>query len=108
MTRVKIATFVPINSADEVRKAFGKAGAGIIGDYTYCSFSFRGMGRFIPSKDADPTIGEKDEMQAVEEEKIEVVCQRSDAKKVINAMKKVHPYEEVAFEMHELLDEEHL
>lgn len=102
---VKIVTYCPKDSADKIREALGQAGAGVIGEYTFCSFSVAGVGRFIPSANATPTIGEPNKPEAVEEERIEVVCKRSDAKNVIKAMKEAHPYEEVAFDVYQLLDE---
>jgi hypothetical protein len=37
-TRVKINTTVPLTHVDVVREALGKAGAGQIGEYSFCSF----------------------------------------------------------------------
>ncbi len=108
MSRVKIVTFVPTEQADEVRKALGDAGAGAIGEYSYCSYSVVGKGRFIPSDKAHPHIGRVGQAEVVEEERIEVICDRDKAKAVIAAMKAVHPYEEVAFDIIPLLDEDEL
>lgn len=107
-SRVKIVTFVPTDAADAVREAMGKAGAGKIGNYHFCSFSSRGEGRFLPVEGANPTSGEVGILSVEPEERIEVVCDRTDAKVVIAAMKKAHPYEEVPYELYELLDEESL
>lgn len=107
-TRVKIVTFVPLANADEVRRALGDAGAGQIGEYTYCSYSVLGKGRFIPSDRANPHIGASGNTEVVDEERIEVVCERDNAKAVIAAMKQAHPYEEVAFDVYPLLSEEEL
>lgn len=104
-TRVKIVTFAPIADADKVRQALGRAGAGQIGEYSYCSYSVIGKGRFTPSGNANPHIGNPGGPETVEEERIEVVCERSSAKLVIAAMKEAHPYEEVAFDIYPLLDE---
>lgn len=108
MSRVKISVFVPTKNADEVRRALGEAGAGNIGEYSDCSYSVLGKGRFTPSKSADPTIGEPGVPEVVEEEKIEVVCDRDKARAVIENMKKVHPYEEVAFDVVPLIEESEL
>lgn len=105
---VKIVTFAPLDSADKVRLALGEAGAGKIGNYTFCSYSVVGKGRFTPSEDANPHIGDKGVLSVVEEERIEVNCARSSAKGVIRAMKAAHPYEEVAFDVYSLLNEEEL
>lgn len=106
--KVKIVTFVLIENADAIRQAIGNAGAGQIGEYSFCSYSIIGKGRFIPSENANPHIGTSDTAEVVEEERIEVVCDRSKAKQVIEAMKQAHPYEEVAFDIYPLVDESSL
>ena len=105
---VKIVVFVPLTHCDIVRKAIGDADGGIIGNYSHCSFSSRGIGRFKPNKKANPHIGKANKLEQVEEEKIEFICPRKTAKKIIEAMKKVHPYEEIAFDIYPLMDENEL
>lgn len=106
--KVKIVTFVPLANTDTIRAELGKAGAGVIGEYTYCSFSVTGNGRFLPSANSDPHIGKPGQLEVVEEERIEIICNRKDAKKVIAALKIAHPYEEVAFDIYPLIDEAQL
>jgi hypothetical protein len=97
---VKIVVTVPESHADIVREAIGRAGAGHIGNYSFCSFSSKGMGRFKPEKGAHPAIGEVGKIESVEEERIEVICDRSILKDVVAAIKKVHPYEEIALDIY--------
>jgi len=99
---VKIVTFIPESHADAVREAMGKAGAGKIGNYTYCSFSSKGIGRFKPEVGAHPAIGTVDKFEAVEEEKVEAICERVRLREIIDAIKKVHPYEEVPLDVYAL------
>lgn len=99
---VKIVVFVPGSHANVVREAMGKAGAGKIGNYTFCSFSSKGVGRFKPGQGANPYIGEVGKFEEVEEERIETVCERNIIKDVILAIKNVHPYEEVALDIYPL------
>ncbi len=108
MERVILVTFVPSSHADAVRKALGDAGAGQIGDYSYCSFTSAGKGRYIPSSSAKPFIGKAGEPETTEEERIEVTCDRDKAKAVIATMKQAHPYDEVAFYIYPLINEEDL
>jgi len=108
MSKVKIVTFVPTENADQVRNALGSAGAGILGEYTFCSYSTVGKGRFTPSANAHPHIGKPGKAEIVEEERIEVTCERQDAKVMISAMKTAHPYEEVGFDIYPLVDEKDL
>ena len=100
--KVKIVVFVPISHADVVRDAMGNAGAGKIGNYIHCSFSSQGIGRFKPEEGAHPHMGEVGKFEAVQEERIEVVCDRDLLKDVITAIKAVHPYEEVALDIYSL------
>lgn len=106
--KVKIVTFAPVENSEDVRIALGSAGAGIIGEYSYCSFSVVGKGRFTPSENAKPHIGKRGVSEVVTEERIEVVCDRSMAKDVIAAMKISLTYEEVAFDIYPLIDESEL
>lgn len=99
---VKIVVFVPESHADVVRDAMCKAGAGKIGNYTFCTFSSKGIGRFKPGDGSHPTIGQVGVLELVQEERIEVVCERIILKDVIFAINKVHPYEEVALDVYPL------
>lgn len=103
-TKVKIVVFVPQAQADAVRFAMGDAGAGRIGNYTQCSFSSVGVGRFLPMEGAHPTIGQMGKLESVVEERIEMICERSLLPTVIAAMKQAHSYEEVAFDIYSLED----
>jgi len=95
---VKLVVFTSIAYGDIVRKALGEAGAGKIGNYDFCSFSSHGIGRFRGNEKSNPTIGEAGKHEEVEEERIEVIVPRVILEKAIKAVKKVHPYEEVAFD----------
>lgn len=99
----KIVTSVPIKDAEKVRKAMGDAGAGVLGNYHHASFSTKGIGRFIPSEGAHPAIGEIGKLEEVEEERIEVICQREKVEGVVKAVKSVHPYEEMPMEIYQLV-----
>jgi hypothetical protein len=100
---VKLVVFVPEKSADEVRHALGEAGAGKIGEYSFCSYSIKGVGRFKPSDKADPHIGTAGELEEVDEERIEVACEKSQVSDIIEVIKKVHPYEEVVMDIYPML-----
>lgn len=104
----KIITFVPVKDAEKVRAAMGGAGAGILGNYTHASFSTRGVGRFIPGEGAHPAIGEVGKLEEVEEERIEVICQKEKLKAVVAAIRKAHPYEEIPLEIYKLVGENEL
>lgn len=99
---VKFVVFVPLSHADIVRKALGEVGAGKIGNYDFCSFSTRGVGRFHGNEKSNPTVGEANKYESVEEERIEVIVPREILKEIIKKVKAVHPYEEVVFDIYPL------
>lgn len=102
LKNVKIVVFVPESHTSIVRDAMGKAGAGKIGNYAYCSFSTKGIGRFKPEQGANPHIGEVGKFEEVSEERIETICPREKLQEVIKAIKEVHPYDEVALDVYPL------
>lgn len=83
-----------------LREVLGQAGAGKIGNYSHCSFSIRGIGRFRPLQNAAPFIGKKGSFEEVEEEKIETVCHKDLLAAVVDAIKKAHPYEEMVIDIY--------
>ena len=105
INKVKIIVTIPVDNIEEIRNTICEAGAGIIGNYTYCSVSTKCMGTFKPNNNADPYIGEKNKLEFVEEEKLEVVCDVDNVKKVITKLREVHPYEEPAIDIVPLLEE---
>jgi hypothetical protein len=102
MKTCKIVVFVPEADGEAVRMAMGEAGAGRIGNYDYCSFTSRGMGRFRPLDGARPAIGEVGQLEEVVEERIETVCSGERLKAVLVAIRRVHPYEEPAIDVYPL------
>lgn len=105
INKVKIIVTIPIKNVNEVRNAICEAGAGVIGNYTYCSMSTKCIGTFKPTDEANPYIGEKNKLEFVEEEKLEVICDVKLVKDVILKIREVHPYEEPAIDIIPLIDE---
>lgn len=105
INKVKIFVTVPKDNLENVRTAMCKAGAGNIGNYSFCSASTKTVGTFMPNDNANPYIGDKNKLEFVEEEKLEVICDIEKVKKVIQELRKVHPYEEPAIDIVPLIDE---
>ena len=102
--KVKIIVTVPTENTEEVRNAICEAGAGIIGNYSYCSMSTKCTGTFKPNEEANPYIGENNKLEFVEEDKLEVICDVNKVKQVISKLREVHPYEVPAIDIIPLLD----
>lgn len=98
----KIAVYVPKQDGDRVRQSLGDAGAGALGNYSHCSFTSAGTGRFLPGEGAQPHIGTLGELTRVEEEKVEVIVSRETLANALQAMLAVHPYEEPAYDIYPL------
>lgn len=101
----KIAVYVPRGYEEAVRNAMGDAGAGHIGNYSHCSFNVSGVGTFKPLEGSNPFIGQPGELEKVDEVRVETVAPASKVRKILNAMLKVHPYEEVAYDVYPLENE---
>jgi hypothetical protein len=104
-TRLLIITTVPASHLDALLDALARAGAGIVGHYTHCSFSSAGTGRFKPSAAANPHIGEKSEINTVDEIRVETFCNRAQGRAVLEAIRAAHPYETPVVYVLPLLDE---
>ncbi len=92
--------YVPESHSEALREAIGNAGAGVIGNYTHCTFTIKGTGRFKPVEGANPTIGEVGKLEEVQEERIETVCTGDKLQAILKAVKDVHPYEEPATDVY--------
>ena len=93
----KLVFFVPEGNKEAVLSAVFSAGAGKIGEYSDCSFQLKGNGTFTPSEKSNPSIGEIGKPQTEEEIRIEVLVPNHLLPRVLQAMKKAHLYEEVAY-----------
>lgn len=96
-TLKQLITYVPTENADSLKNALYEAGAGRIGNYDSCGFSQEGRGNFRPIEGAKPFIGEIGKLEAVNETRIEVVIPQHLEDDIIKALFKNHPYEEVAY-----------
>lgn len=108
ISKVKIIVTSPVENADEIKQILGEAGAGVIGNYSYCSISQRCTGTFKGNDNTNPYIGEKKKLKSVNEEKIEVQCDINIVRDVLKKLKNIHPYEEPAIDIIPLIDEEEL
>ena len=93
----KLVTFAPRERTGDVLSALYAAGAGQIGNYENCSFSVDGRGTFKPTENANPAIGQPLVQEVVEETRIELIFPSHLQNRILKALKKAHPYEEVAY-----------
>jgi dinuclear metal center YbgI/SA1388 family protein len=98
----KLAVFLPVSHVNKVAEAIHQAGGGIIGKYSYCSFRTQGTGTFRGSNDSNPSIGNKGKIESVNEIKLEILVDKWKLNQVITELKRAHPYEEVAYDIYAL------
>jgi dinuclear metal center YbgI/SA1388 family protein len=98
-SQYKLVTFVPVEAVERVSKALFEAGAGIIGDYSSCSFRSAGTGTFFGEKGARPVIGQAGKLEEVQEIRLETVVPIAGVSAVLRALRQSHPYEEPAFDL---------
>jgi len=98
----KLVVFVPKENSGKVKEALGNAGAGAIGNYSHCLYTSSGIGQFLPGEAATPFIGRNGQLEVVNEERIETIFPDFLERKIVQAMLKAHPYEEVAYDIYPL------
>jgi dinuclear metal center YbgI/SA1388 family protein len=98
----KLAVFVPATHLEKVRDAVFKAGAGNIGNYDSCSFDLEGSGTFRGGEGTKPFLGKSGELSREKETRLETIFPSYLENRVIDALIKAHPYEEVAYDIYAL------
>ncbi|KAF5084264.1 GTP cyclohydrolase 1 type 2 [anaerobic digester metagenome] len=96
----KIVVYVPKGHLDTVRKAMCDAGGGHIGGYSHCTFQVQGEGTFLPLEGTTPYIGQEGILEKTTEWRLETVAPFNKVDRIIQAIKAVHPYEEVAYDIY--------
>jgi dinuclear metal center YbgI/SA1388 family protein len=97
-TLCKLVTYVPLQHTASVRDALFAAGAGHIGRYAECSFSVAGEGTFKAGDGTKPFVGEQGRRHVEPEHRLEVIVPGYLQAAVLEALRKAHPYQEVAYE----------
>lgn len=100
----KIVFFVPKTHKETVKQALFDAGAGRIGNYDSCAWETLGTGQFRAMQGANPFLGKIDQIEKVDEYRVELVCEDALIEDAIRAMKAAHPYEEPAYDVIKLAE----
>jgi len=98
----KVIVFVPQKNVEELSHKIFECGGGIIGEYKNCSFRINGEGTFKGSKNTNPHFGSKNKSEKVDEIRLEVIVNKWNLNSVIETIKENHPYEEPAFDVYPL------
>jgi dinuclear metal center YbgI/SA1388 family protein len=101
-TRYKLVTFVPEEALEKVSCALFDAGAGQIGNYSSCSFRIKGSGTFFGEAGTNPTVGQAQKLERVDEVRLETIVPIDRVDAIVSALRRAHPYEEPAFDLNQL------
>ncbi|MBL7898302.1 MAG: Nif3-like dinuclear metal center hexameric protein [Crocinitomicaceae bacterium] len=102
---IKLAVYVPTENTEKVAESLFSAGAGQIGNYSHCAFRTEGTGSFKANESANPYVGKHGEKHFEKEQKLEVLFSAHKLNSVLTALKISHPYEEVAYDLFPVLNE---
>lgn len=100
----KFIFFVPDSHVESVKEAIFAVDGGKLGDYSHCSWQTLGTGQFKPLKGSNPYSGTIEELQVVQEWRVELVVEEQNIQAAVNAMKEAHPYEMPAYDVINLED----
>jgi len=98
----KLTTYVPTKNAEHLRDKLFEVGAGNIGNYSNCSFNLEGQGSFEGNENSNPVIGERGKTRYEKEIQINITYAKHLENKVLKQLFINHPYEEVAYEIETL------
>jgi len=99
---LRLDLYVPASHLDKVKDALFLAGAGKFANYDCCCWETPGRGQFRPLPGSVPFLGKEMSLEQVEEYKIEMIFSKELKLDILEALKKSHPYEEVAFQILEI------
>ncbi len=100
--RLKLVVFTPVGYENAVIDAMAQGGAGVIGRYSHCTFRTPGVGTYRPLDGAQPWAGAVGRLESAEETRLETVAPREKIVQVLDLVRTVHPYEEMAFDLYPL------
>ena len=104
----KLSFYVPESHLEVVKNALFAKGAGQYKAYDQCCWQVRGEGQFRPLADSRPHLGKTGQLEKVDEYKVEMICSDTILKAVVQTLRRVHPYEEPAYEIYKILTVEDL
>jgi len=99
---LKLVTYIPESHFEKVKIALFEAGAGVIGNYDNCGFAVSGTGSFKGNETTNPFVGERGKIHSENEIRFETVLFTHLKARVIKALVEAHPYEEVAYDLYAL------
>lgn len=102
----KLVVFVPKSHVKLLVSTLSEAGAGTMGHYDSCSFQLDGKGTFRGNEQSKPVVGKAGVLEKVDEIRLEMTYPSWKESAILQALRKVHPYEEIAFDLYSLANQQ--
>ena len=99
----KIVTFVATNHLDELVDALREEYVNRIGEYANCMSWAPVSSTWTPLEGAKPFIGKPGEVVVEDEYRLEMLCAQKDLRRVVEAIRRAHPYEEPEIDIYPLI-----
>ena len=90
----KLEIFIPETHLKVLQETLQVVDAGHIGQYESCMAYSPVIGCWRPLEGSAPYLGRIGEISAEPELKVEVICLRARVDETVEAVKRIHPYEE--------------
>lgn len=101
---LKLVYYVPESHLEITKHAVFEMGAGRTQHYQQCCWQTKGMGQFKPVEGAQPYTGQINQLEQLEEWRVEMMVDEAHAHDVKQALLNSHPYEEPAFEFIQIIN----
>lgn len=101
---IKLAVYIPQTHTNRLLELLEELDLKFSEGYTACSFVNSGVGRFKPLAQANPYLGSKNSVASVLEDKVEFLIPQNRVQEIIERIKNIHPYEEMAYDCYQLLN----
>ncbi len=89
--------YVPASHLEDVKEVLFNAGAGKYKNYDKCCWQIEGKGQFRPLKSSSPFVGQLNELEKVDEYRVEMIVKDEFITTAVAALVEAHPYEEPAY-----------
>jgi structural toxin protein (hemagglutinin/hemolysin) RtxA len=99
----QLVFYVPETHLEQVKEALFSKGAGCYNGYNKCCWQTLGVGQFQPLQGSNPFLGSIGSVEKVNEYKVEMICEEHLVNQVIEELIKVHPYEEPAYSIWQVI-----
>lgn len=104
MSQYKFIVYCP-DDEELVRRMIKKAGdlgAGTFGNYSHCAFTTKGKGFWKSNEDSHPVLGQPGMSSEESVIRLEMTCDSKLVDEVVEAIRKLHPWEQVDIEVFEI------